>query len=147
MKPIYYVLMIAVFMAMAVGCDDPCVPIKGKIILLTDADNGTTIEMNLNDQLKIILASNPSTGYSWENTLTEEAILVQEGDSVYVQDPLCGNQVVGCGGTETFSFKAVSTGTGQIKLIYNRSWETEEPIDQFEVTVIVNPVPECVTSA
>lgn len=112
------------------GCDTPTT------IALTAADNGQTVAMGLDDQIKVTLDSNPSTGYRWVNMLTEGSLIVQIGDSEYVEDPGCGG-ADGCGGTETFIFGPVQSGTGAIKLYYTRS-DGIEPIDEFFVTIDVD---------
>ncbi len=104
------------------------------IIELNEADNGRTIEMNITDQIKIDLTSNPSTGYHWENVLTEGSFIIQIDDAVFTEDDSCAG-FDGCGGIETLIFKGTRTGEGAIKLYYHISFE-EDPEDQFEIIVI-----------
>lgn len=124
--------------ALLLACDLPSGCDQAKTIELTQADDGQTVAMNLIDEIKVVLPSNPSTGYQWVNMLTEGSTIVQVEDSVFTADPDCGDRS-GCGGTETFTFEATKTGTGAIKLFYMREWETEiEPLKQFAVTVVVH---------
>jgi inhibitor of cysteine peptidase len=138
MKRFFYVALAAILATMIIACDHPSGGCNtGKTIKLTETDNGEVIKMTLADQIEITLPSNATTGFTWENALTEGSILVQEGEAVYANDPTCEGRP-GCGGVQIFTFKAVSAGTGKIKLIYRQPWSSEEPSKQFEVTVNVN---------
>lgn len=136
MKKFMLLIFLGLCCTLLLACDGPGGCDKPKTIELTAADDGKTVEMASIDEIKVVLPSNPSTGYEWVNMLTEGSIIVQVGDSVYIADPECGDRP-GCGGTETFTFEATQTGTGAIKLYYMREWETESLQDQFSVTVIV----------
>jgi inhibitor of cysteine peptidase len=105
---------------------------------LTSADNGESITLAVGDILKVELASNPSTGYSWHIAANTDDVLAPVGEpqfSLGSQTPMPG-----AGGTETFTFKAVAAGESTLTLIYNRPWETDvtpTPDDTFTVTVTV----------
>ena len=45
--------------------------------------------------------------------------------------------MVGAAGTEVFTFTAVETGTGELKLVYQRSFESVPPEQTFTLTVAV----------
>lgn len=137
MKAFCCILVSAVFVAMVFGCDGGGGCNRSQTIALTEADNGKTVAMNLVDQIEVTLSANATTGFVWENVLTEGSIIVQVGDSVYTVNPSCAH-LDGCGGTETFTFEAVETGTGSIKLIYHQPFSDADPLKVFEVNVIVN---------
>ncbi len=61
----------------------------------------------------MILAGNPTTGYSWTAGAERQdaAVLQQQGDPVYAQEST-DPSLVGAGGTFTFTFKAAAAGTG-----------------------------------
>ncbi len=136
MKRGFTILLVLFFGVIFSACDGSGGCGTTTTIELTEADNGKTIEINLNEQIEVALSSNPTTGYQWINMLTEGSFIVQVGDSVFETDPDCG-QMDGCGGTQFFTFKATQTGTGAIKLFYMRAWDGE-PLRQFSVTVVVN---------
>jgi inhibitor of cysteine peptidase len=105
-------------------------------ISLTEADNGEQITVRPGDIVTLTLASNPTTGYSWQVMEIDAAILVQDGDPEYKQTP--GSEgLVGAGGTETFRFKALSAGRTSLNLGYMRPWESVQPIETFEIQVVV----------
>ena len=103
---------------------------------ITDADNGKQITVKSGDVITVTLASNPTTGYSWQVMEIDNAVLVQQGDPEYRQ--ASGTEgLVGAGGTETFRFKGTGTGRTTLKLGYMRPWESIPPIETFSVQVIV----------
>ena len=62
------------------------------------------------------LASNASTGYSWDYELSKEGIV----DVSYVYDDLnCKKDVVGCGGYNIYTVKALKPGKVKLSLIYS----------------------------
>jgi inhibitor of cysteine peptidase len=103
---------------------------------LTDADNGKQITVNQGDTITLTLESNPTTGYSWQVTETDNGILVQDGDPEYKQSS-SSEGLVGAGGTETFHFKMIGTGTATLELGYLRPWESVPPVETFSLQIVV----------
>ena len=102
--------------------------------VLGEADDGTEISVKVGEQLAVELPSNATTGFSW--TVADDGPLTQVGESEYETE--AGPDVVGAGGTETFTFKAERAGAGTLKLEYRRSWETGVAAeDVWSVTVTV----------
>ena len=84
-----------------------------------------TIDSNMNKEFIVLiaLASNPSTGYSWEAEYDDAVLeLVEE---TFEPGEYTKENIVGAGGTELFRFKGLSKGTTEITFSYKRSWETE----------------------
>ena len=71
------------------------------------------------------LKGNPTTGYSWDYTMSPEGI-VREVSSDYVPDKTDDN-VTGSGGKFVFTFEAVSAGEAELVFSYFRPWETDIP--------------------
>ena len=62
------------------------------------------------------LASNASTGYSWNYELSKEGIV----DVSYVYDDSnCKKDVVGCGGQKIYTVKALKPGKVKLSLTYS----------------------------
>lgn len=81
--------------------------------------------------LDIVLAGNPTTGFTWE--AVEADAEIAEIKSEYKQDE-ADEDMVGVGGKYTFTVTGKSKGETQIKLCYMRSFEGEGSIQK---TVIV----------
>jgi len=101
---------------------------------LTEADAGSTVQLQVGGILEVTLEGNPSTGYLWEVSPNSLTILEQVGDSEFAAS---GSQP-GAPGRETLRFKAVAAGEQPLQLIYHRPWETDvPPMDTYEVRVVV----------
>lgn len=98
-------------------------------------ENENKIEVKSGENFLINLESNPTTGYSWVSDFDENYVELINKDFVQQKtDEL----IVGAGGTETFSFKALKAGEIKIDFYYVREWEIDvAPIDQkvFDVTI------------
>lgn len=75
----------------------------------------------------ITLASNPTTGYSWQASQTEELFKI---DSSYSEKEH-PEGMVGVGGNETFTFTPLKAGKTEVTLTYARPWEGGEQSDQI----------------
>jgi inhibitor of cysteine peptidase len=82
------------------------------------------------DTLVIELGSNPTTGYRWLETLANSSPEVLEqakheysrrGDKGPNGEP-----IIGAGGVETWTFKAVKTGKATLDFSYGRPWQGGE---------------------
>ncbi len=109
-----------------------CAP---KQTVLSKADTGKQVSVNVGGQLAVSLASNPSTGYTWETKNLDAAFLQQLGEAKFKSD---NSALVGSGGTLTLTFKALKPGMTTLTLVYHQPWETNvDPIDTFSVTVTI----------
>jgi inhibitor of cysteine peptidase len=111
----------------------PTCPFAHAVTAVTAADDGTSVALDVGDRLIVTLEGNPTTGFTWEVDGTVPANLVQLGQPLFVAD----SDAIGSGGTFTFRFEAVASGSGTLRLIYHRPFETVAPEDSFEVTVTV----------
>jgi inhibitor of cysteine peptidase len=130
------ILLVALVAAVATGCSSAAA--SGGPLKLTNADNGKAYTVKAGDSIEVVIAGNPTTGYEWMANLSDEdaALLELVGEPAYQPDTT-DEQVVGSGGTYTFTFEAAAAGEATLKLIYARSWEDVEPIETFEVTVTI----------
>ena len=104
---------------------------------LTEKNNGDILNLKINDSVQIRLESNPTTGYSWFLSDKLDSTIVSVTDPVFIE-PKKDKEIVGAGGYEIFTVKAISKGKISIILNYERPWEEEvEPIETFEITISV----------
>jgi len=74
----------------------------------------------------VVLKSNPTTGYSW--TAKFDPNYIQLINSTYAPYKTASN-IVGSGGVQIFTFKAIKRGFSRITFEYQRPWaETVPPI-------------------
>ena len=117
-----------------------CGPLGGgesgapKELKLTGAEAGKTVEVAQGGVVEVTLKGNPTTGYMWEVGSLDDKVLKPEGEPGFKAD----SDADGAPGMITLKFKAEGAGKTDLKLVYHRPWETEEPPAQtFNVTVTV----------
>lgn len=76
-----------------------------------------SVTLNPGGTLEVILTSNATTGYHWIVTSLNQGILQQTGDPVYKSNPN-PQGLIGAGGKETFTFKAMAPGETSLKMNY-----------------------------
>ena len=103
-------------------------------IQLTEADAGRLVELRVGDILEVTLPGNPTTGFQWEVSEINSAILEPIGGPEF--EP--SSNAVGSGGNVTLRFEAVGAGQTELKLIHHRPFEENvPPMQTFEVTITV----------
>jgi len=104
-------------------------------VKLDEQGNGQSVELDTGQKLTVSLAGNPTTGYSWEVSEIDPAVVELVGEPDYKTD----SKLIGSGGVYTFVFKGVAPGQSSIKLVYHRSWEEGvAPEEEYEILVNVN---------
>lgn len=94
-------------------------------------DNGKTVTVNDGSTFKIKLDENPSTGYSWNESVTP-------GLTITASDYISGANMPGAGGTHAWTLKAAGKGQQQFTAIYKRPWEPVTGNEtKFALTIIV----------
>jgi inhibitor of cysteine peptidase len=104
-------------------------------IYLFDATNNNETQTIVQDSLIIIeLEENPTTGYSWNYSVTDRLSILGE---TYEPSDTSGD-IVGAGGTHIWVLYAFDKGTYTFDAVYKRPWEemTREE-DTFLLTLIV----------
>lgn len=99
--------------------NDPAKQIKseaGKIIIIT-------------------LQSNKTTGYEWQLSGPLAVKVVDFMKSEYIVNK---SRLMGSGGTEIWSFRAIGAGAAKISFIYIRPWERDvEPANRVSFDIVV----------
>ena len=91
----------------------------------TYKDNGSSIELSVDDTFQVILEGEANTGYSWQ--------LVEPNSFVELESPPTlktkGNVI-----EYTFSFKAVEQGKETMSLVYSNDKDVKK---SFELLVVI----------
>jgi len=90
-----------------------------RMVTLTEEDNGKTEDITQNTRFAVVLSENPTTGFSWNATLSP-GLELQSSD--YHQDD-APTGMVGVGGTRTWVIVAKDPGDQKFSAVYKRSWE------------------------
>lgn len=131
MKKLLVFLMIASLTLTACGSKTE----SGGPAELQISDPAKNLEATVGNEFKILIESNPSTGYHWELVGDLDATVVEFVSNEYKGDEPA---IPGSGGVQVWTFKAVSAGEAQITLgYYPPSNEPTDPqqIVTFAVTV------------
>jgi len=115
--------------------------ISGKIanLKLDVTADGTTQQLKKGQVVSITLVSNPSTGYSWFASSSNQDILAQMGEPEYQESASdSATPILGAAGTETYFFQGADIGTATLTLDYKKGWETNvSPEKTITITVEV----------
>ncbi|MBN1643735.1 MAG: protease inhibitor I42 family protein [Dehalococcoidales bacterium] len=106
-----------------------------KQVSVDDSHSGKEIKIGVGGTLTVSLSSNQTTGFQWELKEIGDTGLIQKTDSQY-EAPTSG--LVGAGGTEIWTFRALKAGTTTITMEYSRPWEGgEQAVNTFNLTVVI----------
>jgi inhibitor of cysteine peptidase len=121
-------------LAMLLLPGDTPAPAEPAMVAVSEPDAGSTVRLNAGDRLQVELEGNPSTGYTWEVTARDTAVLTLVGDQEFVPD----SGALGSGGRVVTRFEATGAGQSALQMIYHRSFETNAaPLKTFELRVVV----------
>lgn len=86
-------------------------------VTATDSDSITWVRIEPGETVDVTLKSNPTTGYHWEITSYDNKIIESVGEPYYTPDP--GSEgLIGAGGKETFTYRALAEGETDLKMDY-----------------------------
>ena len=108
-----------------------------KEFALGDKDSGKTLELHVGDTVKLVLDTNPTTGFSWTKIDKVDSSILKLEKNEYKQNANPG-RMVGVGGKTTIVYRAVKAGTAKIDLTYMQPWEPDSQYNtDYTVTVKV----------
>ena len=108
-----------------------------KEFALGDKDSGKTLELRVGDSVKLVLDTNPTTGFSWTKIDKVDSSILKLEKNDYQQNANPG-RMVGVGGKTTIVYRAVKPGTAKIDLTYMQPWEPDSQYNtDYTVTVEV----------
>ncbi|BBB49467.1 protease inhibitor I42 family protein [Pelolinea submarina] len=114
-------------------CLAGCQSVSGQL-KLTEEDSGKIIEVKTGETFIVSLKGNITTGYNWSIAELDDQYLQQQGEAGYESD----SDLIGAGGTATYTFKALKAGQTTLKLVYNRPFEPDNPPEKtFEISVVI----------
>jgi predicted secreted protein len=101
-----------------ISCDD----------FYADPAQSGRLEMSPGEQFELVLCSNPTTGFQWEDPPAVSAPTVLEQLGMTFEEPGAGGQSewVGAPGMQSWTFEALSAGDAQVSLTYSQPWEGGE---------------------
>ena len=96
--------------------------------------NDPEFQVEIGDKIRAKLCSNPTTGFKWEDEMSNENVLKEEDYDF--EEP--EGDVVGAPGIEVWTFEAVNKGTTEVRMAYSQLWEGGEKEEwTYTMTVTV----------
>jgi Zn-dependent peptidase ImmA (M78 family)/predicted secreted protein len=100
--------------------------------LLDESQEGRQFSPRLRDEIHIMLAETPSTGYVWQLVDAAPSVLALIDDQFETDD----DSVTGASGTRHVAFRVANAGASRIRLEKRRPWQQDgEAPTIFEATV------------
>ncbi len=125
MKTLRKISLITIIALFITSCSGP----------FTTEDNGSTVNLSVDDPFEIELVTNASTGYSWQVEQFNKTVIKQIGEPVY---QIKEGSAIGASGLVTFKFQTVANGQTDLKLVYSRGIDdTQSPTKIFEMKIVV----------
>ena len=104
-------------------------------VSVNESSSGKQVELFVGGTLTVTLDSNATTGYSWELTGISDTGVLQKTDNKYVA-PTSG--LMGAGGKEVWTFKALKAGTTTLSMDYSQPWVGgQKGANSFSLTIVV----------
>jgi predicted secreted protein len=99
----------------------------------SEKDNGTKINLGIDDPFEIELEGNPSEGFIWEVEYFEEKVIKQLGEPEFT----ASDDNEGAEGKYLFKFQTIAAGQSVVSLVYHeKSGENQIPAKTFSIEVI-----------
>lgn len=103
--------------------------------VLAETDNNRTVDIRLNETVRITLPENATTGYAWTVERYDQVLFNEFASEKHYPEGIAG-----AGGNIVFIFQGRKTGSGDIMLKQWRSWEGDSSIiGRFHIRINVRP--------
>lgn len=138
MRPPWPIVAVAIALVALAGLVSACSgrtnPEPPAPLELTQAESGTTQDLQTGQELRVALDANPTTGYQWDVVGETPVLIERSGEPRFTP----ASDALGAGGTQVWTFVAVSAGEGTLKMKYWRSFEPTVPaLAEFRVLLRV----------
>jgi inhibitor of cysteine peptidase len=108
--------------------------------MLTERDDGATLTLKPGAEFEAVVATNPSTGFTWVWADGGTATVIEPVGTPRFDRDVEDAIRTGSGGSETWRFRAVRPGRETVRLEYRRAWEAVSPPERtFTFTAEVVP--------
>ena len=99
------------------------------------------VSLQPGDTLRVVLPSNPSTGYSWHTAGNSSVLDLKSSANTHA-----AGSNLGAPGKQTLTFTALTPGSDDLMLDYNRPWEKGKPAARrYIIAVTVGPAASTVS--
>jgi len=133
-----FMVLIAVVAIMSLGlfgCSSAG-PAASSAVSVDDSSSGKQVEIAAGGTLTVTLESNQTTGFQWKlKSVGDTSVLQSQGDTYNAPED---TGMVGAGGEEVWTFKALKPGTSSLSMEYSQPWDGGTKAGQtFVLNVVV----------
>ena len=96
---------------------------------------GSAASVGVGDSLYVDVDTNPTTGFEWVIQSPKDAAVLELVSREYTPDKSAS--MVGAGGTERITWRAVAVGNTTILMFYQRPKGDEKPQQEYRLDVVV----------
>lgn len=108
-----------------------------KHIVSLDDQTDCPLTLKTGQTLMLMLPSNPTTGYRWLMQNPAPSVLNSLGPEVFNASKEVG--LVGEGGQSVWRYRAATSGSGHLMMVYQQPWAPEvRPERTFDCVITVN---------
>jgi inhibitor of cysteine peptidase len=108
-----------------------------RAVVVTEKQNGTTVELSRGQRLVVQLATRSGTGFSWAPAAPTDGVL-----RLAKSETRRGPSMPGAPATQIFTFVPVAPGTADVEFHYRRPWlKNQPPARTYKLRVIVRDAP------
>jgi inhibitor of cysteine peptidase len=105
------------------------------VVVVTEAAKETTITLSSGDRLIVRLPAQLGTGYSWGLVGKPASGLVRLIEDHIETSPQAAPGTVEI---QVFTFEAIGSGSGELKLVYRQPWDSEQaPVRTYALQITV----------
>ena len=132
-----FMVLIAIVAIMSLGlfgCSSAG-PAASSAVSVDESSSGKQVEIAAGGTLTVTLESNQTTGFQWELKSVGDTSVLQSQGGTYNAPEDTG--MVGAGGEEVWTFKALKSGTSSLSMEYSQPWDGGTKAGQtFDLTVV-----------
>ncbi len=100
------------------------------VVELTQQDSGGRRTARIGEELSVVLAENPTTGYRWHSEIDETRLEPTEDRYEGPAEPR------GAAGVHRVTFKVIRAGPARLRLVKRRAWE-DVAVEEFHIDLDV----------
>jgi inhibitor of cysteine peptidase len=108
-------------------------------LILTEQNNGDTVQVSLGTILILKLEAIPGTGYAWNVDMAKSNYLIKIEEPVFLPKEIDSTITpIGAPAYQVFRYRAQKEGTEILAMCYMRVWEKNKPpLKTFSITVSI----------
>lgn len=107
------------------------------MVVFGRGQSGKAVAVESGQFFTVELESNPGTGYKWNWQLKPDPALVKLEREIH-RPRSCEARLIGGGGVDVWTFRALMPGYTALELEYRRPWENKPPQARFTLEIAIN---------